>query len=107
MTAVGFVFPQLAVQFADGDVRIPAVVIADPLQFLFGVGIGVRSMRFVGRIPLFRHRRGSSASGRLLRCDTADRRKKCPLFADKFPLRAILFPKGVDNSAFLWYNHSW
>ena len=48
MTAVGFVFPQLAVQFADGDVRIPAVVIADPLQFLFGVGVGVRSMRFVG-----------------------------------------------------------
>ena len=48
MTAVGFVFPQLAVQFADGDVRIPAVVITDPLQFLFGVGIGVRSMRFVG-----------------------------------------------------------
>ena len=48
MTAVGFVFPQLAVQFADGDVRIPAAVIADPLQFLFGVGIGVRSMRFVG-----------------------------------------------------------
>ena len=55
------------------------------------------------RIPLFRHRRDSGASGRLLRCDTADRRKKCSLFDDKFPLRAILFPKGVDNSAFLWY----
>lgn len=110
MTAVGFVFPQLAIQFADRNARIPAVVIADPLQFLFGVGIGVQYAvcgTCSAMIPLFRHRRGSCALGRLLRCDTAGRRKKCPLFADKFSLRAILFPKGVDNSAFLWYNHSW
>ena len=50
MTAVGFIFPQLSVQFADRDVRIPAVVIANPLQFLLGVGVGVRSMRFMGLV---------------------------------------------------------
>lgn len=46
----------------------------------------------------------SAVSGRLLRCDAAYRRKKCPSFADKPSLCTILFPKGVDNSVFLWYN---
>ena len=50
MTAIGFFFTQLPVQLADRDVRIPAVVIADPLQFLFGMGIGVRGMRLVGLV---------------------------------------------------------
>lgn len=48
MTTVGFVFAKLSIQLADRDVRIPAVVITDPLQLLFGMGIGVRGMRLVG-----------------------------------------------------------
>ena len=58
-------------------------------------------------IPLCRHMPCSTSSATLLRCDTADRRMKCPLFDDKVRLRAILFPKGVDNSVCLWYNLSW
>ena len=43
MTTVGFFFPQLFVQFANEDVLM---VIADPFQSLFGMGIRARSMRF-------------------------------------------------------------
>lgn len=48
MTTVGFVFAKLSIQLADRDVRIPAEVITNPLQLLFGMGIGVRGMRLVG-----------------------------------------------------------
>lgn len=56
---------------------------------------------------LFSHTLGSNASVTLLRCDTANKRRKDLLFSGKSLLHAILFSKGVDNSAFLRYYFPW
>ena len=44
MSAVSFFLAKLAVQFAYADVWIPTMIIADPLQFLLCVCIGVLPM---------------------------------------------------------------
>lgn len=41
---------KLAIKFAQGDVGIGAVVIADPFEFLFGMGVGMRRMRTMGAV---------------------------------------------------------
>ena len=65
MSAVCLILAQLAVQFADANVRIAAMVVSDPRQLLFSVGavmLTVRAVRLVFEwIPSCRHTAYSSA----------------------------------------------
>ena len=47
MTGIRLILTQLTVKFAQGDVGISSVVVLDPLQLLFGMGIRMRRKRTV------------------------------------------------------------
>ena len=99
---------ETALFFIRVDEPIPRRFIYDaiPLRYGHWDGENVVCETYFARSLLFRHTPDSIASGTLLRYDTSDRQKICPLFFDKLLPRGILFPKGVDNIAFLCYNLS-
>ena len=50
MPGIPFIDAQLTIQFTNRNMRIPAMVIPDPLEFLFCVGIRMWRMWSVGSV---------------------------------------------------------